>query len=97
MSAKPDEKPEKFKIPEVKFGTTDFYNEFVKTTHYALLYEFTKAYDNMDIDNTMEVQLVDEAHDFSTINELKKQVILHELLSIIYVKMKFTTYPKNVT
>ena len=30
------------------------------------------AYDNMDIDDTMEVQLVDESYDFSTIDTIKK-------------------------
>ena len=72
VSAEPDEKLEKFKIPEVKFGTTDFYDEFVNTAHYALLQEFTKPYDNMDTDDTMEVQLGDEAYNFSTIDSIKK-------------------------
>ena len=65
-------KPEEFKIPDVKFRQTDFFEEFKNTKDYALLYEFTKAYDNMDIDDTMEVQLVDESYDFSTIDDIQK-------------------------
>ena len=72
VSAEPDEKPEEFKIPDVKFGETDFFEEFKNTKDYALLSEFTKAYDNMDIDDTMEVQLVDESYDFSTIDAIQK-------------------------
>ena len=72
VSAKPDKKPEKFKIPEVIFGETDFYEEFINTAPYMLLQEFTKVYDNLDIDDTMDVQLADEAYDFSTIDSIKK-------------------------
>ena len=31
VSAEPDEKPEEFKIPDVKFGETDFFEEFKNT------------------------------------------------------------------
>ena len=72
VSAKPDEKRDKFKIPPVVFGTTDFYEEFTKTVQCALLQEFTTAYDNMDIGGTMDVHLVDEGYDFSQIESLKK-------------------------
>ena len=72
VSAEPDEKADKFKIPPVVFGTTDFYEEFIKTPQFALLQEFTMAYDNMDIDGTMDVQLVEEGYDFSQIESLKQ-------------------------
>ena len=72
VSAEPDEKVDNFKIPPVVFGTTDFYEEFIKTPQFELLQEFTKAYDNMDIDGTMDVQIVDEGYDFSQIESLKQ-------------------------
>ena len=72
VSAEPDEKWDKFKIPPVVFDTTDFYEEFTKTAQFALLQEFAMAYDNMDIGGTMDVYLVDEGYDFSQIESLKK-------------------------
>ena len=72
VSAEPDEKADNFKIPQVVFGKTDFYEEFIKTPQFVLLQEFTKAYDNMDIDRTMDVQIVEEGYDFSQIESLKK-------------------------
>ena len=71
VSAEPDEKWDKFKIPPVVFGTMDFYEEFTNTAEFALLQEFTKAYGNMEIDGTMDVYLVDEGYDFSQIDSLK--------------------------
>ena len=64
VSAEPDEK--------AVFGTTDFYEEFIKTPQFALLQEFTMAYDNMDIDRAMDVQLVEEGYDFSQVESLKQ-------------------------
>ena len=72
VSAEPDEKRDKFKIPLVVFGTMDFYEEFTKTAQFALLQEFAMAYNNMDIGGTMDVHLVDEGYDFSQTESLKQ-------------------------